>query len=842
LVSQERQDAEQAAYAHMRENVAGQRGAIENLKDAEDDVAQADIQANNARAEGHKKIADEHTNAGIDVQSRALADREKQDAFREKIDAFSQDLANDRIKVDASPSRQVTWTIAKALGSIGQAFLNLPTNQVADQIDAQIRQDIENQKANHDIKKGRLGDMKTLYDLAASQSKDQAERDRLAHGYALEAAKSQLQAMAEASGNPKALAVAKKLKAEWDMKSQLTDAKDPEIELAAVQRGIAENKWVPAGVAGGAGKPVEGKFVYFDPTDGKYYDAKSEPNHKELTKAVLLQQRASAAGQKYLDTLKGLGFFEKLAGKGEVDSKAMSAARGAHIAYLDDVREINAEGGVIREGLKKAGVYEHSIVSPDKLTGDAEAQIQVTLDRVKNLSAETKKILDPTPVVKSPQGYGTAPKNTPTGQSYKAPPKTTTSSVGFSPLPKARGGDVEHEQPYLVGEEGPELVVPNKPGFVLTALQTAALKGAPPTRQQMETLPPGAKSAIQRFAEKAGVAREDGGAVAPAARRPPTPEELEEDERKIREFMGSDQDAKEQADKIAYLQREAEREARSRAADEEARRQQDTKRQKSDAEAREVEELGPVRAWVNRTGRSIGQDIRSSPAATKALYDAADRFKSANRAMHKAGEFATPKFYRMDQEDMQRGGALYTPEFVKDWKKEHAPVRQGQFTRTDPTAGEEPYGPPPPPRQPVSFERDPAPVPARADGGEVLPLYEPPGLRLQQTADGHAYFASEAEDRPSGASLSGPTPRYSAHPLAPEARPAPPPRPPARREMTPEELMRWADSTKAGLTSDHEARMAEGPAVKARAQGGAMHAKGLAASISRDFKKAKRAG
>lgn len=48
----------------------------------------------------------------------------------------------------------------------------------------------------------------------------------------------------------------------------------------------------------------------------------------------------------------------------------------------------------------------------------------------------------------------------------------------------AKGGPAKGGKPYLVGEYGPELVVPNRDGYVMTAQQTAALLGAPPTNAQ----------------------------------------------------------------------------------------------------------------------------------------------------------------------------------------------------------------------------------------------------------------------------------------------------------------------------------------------------------------------
>lgn len=42
---------------------------------------------------------------------------------------------------------------------------------------------------------------------------------------------------------------------------------------------------------------------------------------------------------------------------------------------------------------------------------------------------------------------------------------------------RAGGGPIRRGRPYLVGEEGPELIVPQANGFVHTAAETAAMTG-----------------------------------------------------------------------------------------------------------------------------------------------------------------------------------------------------------------------------------------------------------------------------------------------------------------------------------------------------------------------------
>lgn len=90
---------------------------------------------------------------------------------------------------------------------------------------------------------------------------------------------------------------------------------------------------------------------------------------------------------------------------------------------------------------------------------------------------------------------------------------------------KAVGGAVHGSRPYLVGEQDPELVIPKHPGFVMNALQTAEVLGAPPTPQQLASLTPEQRHTLSvmrspapsngqlRAREPAPMAREDGGPV-----------------------------------------------------------------------------------------------------------------------------------------------------------------------------------------------------------------------------------------------------------------------------------------------------------------------------------------
>ncbi len=83
-------------------------------------------------------------------------------------------------------------------------------------------------------------------------------------------------------------------------------------------------------------------------------------------------------------------------------------------------------------------------------------------------------------------GYG-APGSTPGGYNPDGSP-AAGSGGGFDPDAKADGGPVQAGHPYLVGERGPELVIPKQAGHVVPAEETHALlqptKHAPVERQE----------------------------------------------------------------------------------------------------------------------------------------------------------------------------------------------------------------------------------------------------------------------------------------------------------------------------------------------------------------------
>jgi len=108
---------------------------------------------------------------------------------------------------------------------------------------------------------------------------------------------------------------------------------------------------------------------------------------------------------------------------------------------------------------------------------------------------------------------------------------------------------------------------------------------------------------------------------------------------------------------------------------------------------------------------------------------------------------------------------------------------------------------------------------SKSDGSDVVPLSDhPDGRRLQVGLDGRAFYSSAPDEDDGRPSLSGPTPRYSK--AAPSSAPeressSPKAKPKPKKKAPPRDLMKEADAMMASMRSDHDARMAAGPAVRA---------------------------
>lgn len=103
--------------------------------------------------------------------------------------------------------------------------------------------------------------------------------------------------------------------------------------------------------------------------------------------------------------------------------------------------------------------------------------------------------------------------------------------------------------------------------------------------------------------------------------------------------------------------------------------------------------------------------------------------------------------------------------------------------------------------------------------GEVVPLYSPPGKWLQSTPEGRAYYIDEPKQlderieptRPSLAKAMAPQPKES--PIAARAPVELPPEQTKQKKMSDDELMAWANRLQGDMQSQYDQRMAQGPSV-----------------------------
>jgi hypothetical protein len=216
--------------------IDAEAAAIEAQKTAVGGSADAAAEIERQRAIGTQEIARAAEDAGIDVKLRAKARADESKAFREHIDAYAAKLAEDKIDPNrmwnsASTGQQITWSIAKALGAVGQAFLGQSTNQVADHIERMAAQDVAAQKANHDIGRERLSDMHSMYSQALQASGSAEEADRVATGYALEAAKQNAAALTQSATSKAQKAKGEELQAALIEKQAIIGEKKAETEI-----------------------------------------------------------------------------------------------------------------------------------------------------------------------------------------------------------------------------------------------------------------------------------------------------------------------------------------------------------------------------------------------------------------------------------------------------------------------------------------------------------------------------------------------------------------------------------------------------------------------------------
>jgi len=207
-----------------------------------------------------------------------------------------------------------------------------------------------------------------------------------------------------------------------------------------------------------------------------------------------------------------------------------------------------------------------------------------------------------------------------------------------------------------------------------------------------------------------------------------------------------------------------------------------------------------ARQWAKRQGQSLAARPEVKAAAdriTRAVTDAQATLGKLSASGRTAGEAL--RIEAPDTEESKLAG--HVPEFIRRYVAEKFEDAKTKDAAKNPPAA----GAPSPP--------------IAARNSVVLPLADTPEGNLQQTPEGHAFYASRSPDTDAGGrpSLEGDTlQQLRAAQGAPLAAPPPAaPRPKKKqRKLTEAELRRAAALLEAQMREEHAARMAQGPAVR----------------------------
>ncbi len=228
--------------------------AIGGQQAAATGTANAYGEVEHQKAVGEREIAKSMENAGVDMRLRAQAQEDESKAYRKHIDDFGAKLAKEeidprRLMHNAGVAGTITWTIASMLGAVAQGLLHQSSNQVVDHIESLVSQDVAAQRANHEIGREHLADMRTAYAEALRVTGDKEQAERVATGYALEAAKQDAQALTSEASSAVQKAKGAELSAALDERIALVGEKRAET-------GIKLNPYQQARTVGGSAAPT----------------------------------------------------------------------------------------------------------------------------------------------------------------------------------------------------------------------------------------------------------------------------------------------------------------------------------------------------------------------------------------------------------------------------------------------------------------------------------------------------------------------------------------------------------------------------------------------------------
>lgn len=376
-------------------------------------------------------------------------------------------------------------------------------------------------------------------------------------------------------------------------------------------------------------------------------------------------------------------------------------------------------------------------------------------------------------------------------------------------LGKAAGGPVGGQQPYLVGEKGPELIVPAQDGYVIPAGRTREILS------RANGGPVGGVGFSGLFGGGASALGAGGGANTNLGT----------------EWNNSELAGMTRGRGMASMGGALQMRAHGGPVKGYYARAEGGPVYAPSTWGQGGPDVAAQQAAMNEAAvqRAVGQQLVRQAAAVESPWERDVRQVQALRQ-------ASPDLVSDEDDERERRGRGILGMARKDAQKEKtadkartadkaaAPAAKKEDTidrmMRAPVASYQPMGHYVPPQL--------LPVVTRAGGGAVegaMPLYEPPGQQLHQTADGHAFLAMEpAREVPLAggglAAMSSSRPVVASVPVSKTAANAP------KRKQSEDELRRAAAALEMQMRSDHAARMGAGPAVVAREGGGPVKAGG----------------
>jgi len=410
-----------------------QQAAVGERKEAATEIGRVQGVAGEREALGKEGEKQELTGAAQEVR-KLESEREKLlQGYRDKMDEYSKKLykvdpetGESRVKID--PERgwknldafdKVRYTLAGALFGFLQGMGKISGNPAFEKIQALNAADVDAQKHEFEMAKGRGADLNTHYAQAFRETGDKLEATKLALGYGLESAKAESDRLLAKSKSQLAPAAAAEVRAQLS-EHQAT------IGTAQAADKMKSSKWVPAATTGGAGAvPKKDQDLIFAGPDGKMYKARNKESRDKLAVAGAGMADLIAAADEYERNVGKVGVASKGLGKLGVVTEDSQAAVTSY-GKLQDAARKAANMGTPQAA--ELAIMATRIPPPDQWSGSVPVALGALKAGARTTFTSSMAAEAPLPVEEAVTAAG--PVQAYTGKEYRAPP---TKVPGFKP-------------------------------------------------------------------------------------------------------------------------------------------------------------------------------------------------------------------------------------------------------------------------------------------------------------------------------------------------------------------------------------------------------------------------